>query len=46
MPKLDLEAIPQSNGTGYPEPFDKAVAGRWWRRLAPVGRFGVGCERP
>ena len=37
MPKLDLEAIPQSNRTGYPEPFDRAVAGRWWRRLAPVG---------
>jgi uncharacterized cupin superfamily protein len=37
MPKLDLEAIPQSNRTGYPDPFDRAVAGRWWRRLAPVG---------
>lgn len=37
MPKLDLEAIPPSNGTGYPPPFDAAVAGRWWRRLAPVG---------
>lgn len=34
MPKLDLEAIPQSNRTGYPTPFDEAVAGRWWRRLA------------
>lgn len=37
MPKLDIEAIPQSNATGYPPPFDAAVAGRWWRRLAPVG---------
>jgi uncharacterized cupin superfamily protein len=37
MPKLDLEAIPQSNATGYPEPFDAAVQGRWWRRLAPAG---------
>lgn len=37
MPRLDLEAIPQSNRTGYPAPFDEAVAGRWWRRLAPVG---------
>lgn len=36
MPKLDLEAIPQSNRTGYPTPFDRAVAGRWYRRLAPV----------
>lgn len=37
MPKLDLEAIPQSNRTGYPDPFDRNVAGRWWRRLAPAG---------
>lgn len=36
MPKLDVEAIPQSNGTGYPAPFDEAVEGRWWRRLAPI----------
>ncbi|MBX9796672.1 cupin domain-containing protein [Sphingomonas sp.] len=37
MPKLDLASIPQSNATGYPPPFDAAVAGRWWRRLAPAG---------
>lgn len=37
MPKLDPDAIPPSNRTGYPEPFDAAVAGRWWRRLAPAG---------
>ena len=36
MPKIDLDALPQSNATGYPEPFDRAVAGRWWRRLAPA----------
>jgi uncharacterized cupin superfamily protein len=36
MPKLDIEAIPQSNATGYPAPFDDAVQGRWWRRLAPA----------
>jgi len=44
MPKLDLEAIPQTNRTGYPAPFDQAVQGRWYRRLAPVGgltRFGA-----
>ncbi len=35
MPKLELDAIPQTNATGYPPPFDAAVAGRWWRRLAP-----------
>lgn len=37
MPKLDIEAIPQSNATGYPAPFDAPVEGRWWRRLAPAG---------
>lgn len=36
MPKLDLASIPQSNATGYPAPFDEAVQGRWWRRLAPA----------
>ena len=36
MPKLDLAAIPQSNATGYPAPFDRAVQGRWYRRLAPA----------
>ncbi len=36
MPKIDVEAIPQSNATGYPPPFDAEVKGRWWRRLAPA----------
>lgn len=36
MPKLDLDAIPQTNATGYPAPFDAEVQGRWYRRLAPV----------
>jgi uncharacterized cupin superfamily protein len=36
MPKLDIDAIPQSNRTGYPPPYDAPVAGRWWRRLAPA----------
>ncbi len=36
MPKIDIEAIPQTNATGYPAPFDEAVEGRWWRRLAPA----------
>ena len=44
MPKVDLESIEQVNRTGYPPPFDKAVAGRWQRRLAPstgLSDFGV-----
>ena len=36
MPKLDLQSIEATNRTGYPPPFDKEVAGRWYRRLAPV----------
>jgi uncharacterized cupin superfamily protein len=35
VPKLDIESIPQTNATGYPEPFNREVEGRWWRRLAP-----------
>ena len=36
MPKLDLDDIPQTNATGYPPPFDGAVRGRQYRRLAPA----------
>lgn len=36
MPRLDLDSIPQTNATGYPPPFDAAVVGRWYRRLAPA----------
>jgi uncharacterized cupin superfamily protein len=36
MPKIDLDSIDQTNRTGYPEPFDKDVQGRWYRRLAPA----------
>jgi uncharacterized cupin superfamily protein len=44
MPKVELENIEQTNRTGYPPPFDKDVAGRWYRRLAPASGltdFGV-----
>jgi len=37
MPKIDLDALEAHNATGYPAPFDAAVAGRWWKRLAPAG---------
>ena len=36
MPKLDLDAIPQTNATGYPPPYDEDVRGRLYRRLAPA----------
>ena len=44
MPKIDLDSIEQTNRTGYPPPFNEAVAGRWQRRLAPatgLTDFGV-----
>jgi uncharacterized cupin superfamily protein len=44
MPKVNLDAIEEVNRTGYPAPFDAAVAGRWQRRLAPatgLSRFGA-----
>ena len=33
MPKIDLEAVEQTDRTGYPPPYDGDVAGRWYRRL-------------
>ena len=36
MPKIDLDSIEQVNRTGYPPPFDRDVAGRWYRRLGPA----------
>jgi uncharacterized cupin superfamily protein len=44
MPKLNLDAIPQSNRTGYPAPFADGMDKRWVRRLAPAAGledFGV-----
>jgi uncharacterized cupin superfamily protein len=44
MPKLDLEAIAQTNATGYPAQLADKVRGRWYRRLAPaagIGDFGA-----
>lgn len=37
MPKVDLESVAPQNATGYPDPFHKAVEGRWWKRIAPLG---------
>lgn len=40
MPKLDLDAIPQTNATGYPPEYAAAVRDRWYRRLGPAGGLG------
>jgi len=48
MPKIDLSQIPERNATGYPPPFNQAVKGRWYRRLAPaagLSEFGVSFVR-
>lgn len=39
MPKIDLDAIPQNESTGYPDPFHLQMKGRLWRRLAPAARL-------
>src|SRR5687768_18054306 len=45
MPKIDLDAIPQRNTTGYPPPYNLDVAGRWVRRLAaPAGLSVMGAS--
>ena len=36
MPKLDLDAVEQTNRTSYPPPFAEPMAGRYFRRLAPA----------
>lgn len=44
MPRIDLDAIPQSNGTGYPPEYAGAVQERWVRRMTPLlglADFGV-----
>jgi uncharacterized cupin superfamily protein len=37
MPKIDLDAVKQTNRTGYPPPYDRDVAGRSYRRLGEAG---------
>ena len=44
MPRIELDAIPQTNATGYPPVYADKIAGRWYRRLAPatgLQDFGV-----
>ena len=39
MPKLDLDAIPQTNATGYPGDLAAAVSRRWVRRVGKAVGF-------
>jgi len=39
MPRIDLESIEQVSRTGYPEPFNREVAGRRSQKLGPF--FGL-----
>lgn len=44
MPRINLDSIEPINRTGYPTPFNRELAGRWYRRLAPTSGltdFGV-----
>ena len=44
MPRLDLDAFPQINTTGYPSPWREEMAKRLVRRLGPASGledFGV-----
>jgi len=44
MPKLDLDAFPQTNATGYPSPWREEMGRRHYRRLGPpsgLEDFGI-----
>jgi uncharacterized cupin superfamily protein len=48
VPKIDIALVPERNSTSYPEPFGRAVAGRFWRALgqaAGLTQFGVNLVR-
>ena len=48
MPKIDIAAVPERKGSGYPPPFDAACADRVRQRLGNAGGltdFGVNLMR-
>ncbi|MDE2164184.1 MAG: transcriptional regulator, partial [Alphaproteobacteria bacterium] len=48
MPKIDVAAVPERKGTGYPSPFDAPCAERVRQRLGNAGSltdFGVNLMR-
>lgn len=50
MPKINVAAVPQLSGCGYPAPFDRPCAPRAWKSLgdaAGLTQFGVNlCTLP
>ena len=48
MPKIDIAAVPERKGSGYPKPFDAPCADRIRKRLGEAGGlkdFGVNLMR-
>ena len=48
MPKIDIAAVPERKGSGYPPPFDAPCAERVRQRLGDAGGltdFGVNVMR-
>ena len=39
MPKIDLSAVPETHGSGYPAPFRDLVIGRHSRAMGDAGGF-------
>jgi len=39
VPKVDLDVVESTNRTGYPPPYNAAVAGRFYRRIGDFGGF-------
>jgi uncharacterized cupin superfamily protein len=48
MPKIDLDAVPDSTGSSYPQPFNDICLGATWKKLGDalgLSDFGVNLVR-
>ncbi len=45
MPRIDLNAIPQTSRTGYPAPLDRPVEGRLYRRIAEAAGLRLAAQQ-
>lgn len=41
MPKIDVAAVPERRGSGYPKPFDAPCAERIRKRLGNAGASAI-----